>query len=80
MFDMLSYFHLGLYNFESQQQQNSNFQRHFRALKKGWGNGATSIKFWVCKKHFKIMFSVFKRPGKLIVQKVNHSVKQEKKK
>ena len=31
-------------------------------------------------KHFKIMFSVFKRPGKLIVQKVNHSVKQEKKK
>ena len=29
-------------------------------------------------KHFKVMFSVFKRPGKLIVQKVNHSVKQEK--
>ena len=31
-------------------------------------------------KHFRIMFSVSERPGKLIVQKMSLSVKQEKKK
>ena len=79
MFDMLSYFHLGPYSFESLNNKTQIFKDIFKPWKKD-GEMELHLLNFGSGKHFKIMFSVFKRPGKLIVQKVNHSVKQEKKK